>query len=855
MARRAEVFSVFSKGVVDPALSERADLVHLYTSLAEGEGLTFPPQGGFVSRGGTLLASDSDVLAASIPGRLRRRLEPVQVTAAMLTAANGGDKAALVDQNLTTVMTTGFTGASQFTIVEVDFGTARSVAAVDVEGFYSSTVGVNESLAVEYWTGSAWLPMPGSLDNASRKHIRATAGAARSRRFAGWPGQNVSARQWRLSAYGSVGAGTLSVAELRFWAESPAPTAVRLFTLARDVSTSYVLALTDRNVDVFRSGRYQASIAVDIDTAQIPEISAKGSLDTILLLHQDVPTQRLVRQGSDGEWNGGVLPMSNVPTVREGTVFTGDRDEIQILDVTGIVIGDVVSVMLGRLLCAPITYTSDVNFASSLRTALINLAGVDADGLTVTVVSTRRFRVHFINDNGSRAWPSLSAFVAGKAVVPVVTIEQRGFDADEAQGVMGFRTGWPQCAAFVQSRLLLGGFRNAPSTLLFSRAGDFYDFETVSAPMTADLGFMLTIDADQAEEIHEIHVGQDVQVFTSTGEWYLEARSFSATQPPNAVLGTRNGIAAAVPVVFADGTTLFMQRGGETLRDFVFADDRQQYRSDPLNLLAPHLISRTVDIAHQSARSVTSGNSLYLVQDDGRIVHVGLLRSQDVLSMCSWSIAGGAVQSAVSTIDDEVWLAVRRGGDTYLEQLFDLPLDGARRRQGAPTTVVAGLSHLEGQQVWAFADGHMVGPLVVAAGAVTLPSPAADVVVGMQPPFRARGHVVRPRPNEQQPWRPPYRIYTLELAMAETGAISISTNGKLAREVSLLRTDNAFRHGGPLQTPDGGRIDLPLLDRLYTGNRRVEGLTGWTQNPFWEITRPAPVPVHVKSVRVEVAHG
>lgn len=44
---------------------------------------------------------------------------------------------------------------------------------------------------------------------------------------------------------------------------------------------------------------------------------------------------------------------------------------------------------------------------------------------------------------------------------------------------------------------------------------------------------------------------------------------------------------------------------------------------------------------------------------------------------------------------------------------------------------VSGLSHLNGQQVMALADGNVVGPLLVTAGSVVLPFPAAVVAVGL----------------------------------------------------------------------------------------------------------------------------
>lgn len=58
-------------------------------------------------------------------------------------------------------------------------------------------------------------------------------------------------------------------------------------------------------------------------------------------------------------------------------------------------------------------------------------------------------------------------------------------------------------------------------------------------------------------------------------------------------------------------------------------------------------------------------------------------------------------------------------------------LDSAKTYDATPATVFSGLEHLEGQAVWALADGVPSGPYTVTAGAVTLPAAASKVVIGL----------------------------------------------------------------------------------------------------------------------------
>jgi len=49
-----------------------------------------------------------------------------------------------------------------------------------------------------------------------------------------------------------------------------------------------------------------------------------------------------------------------------------------------------------------------------------------------------------------------------------------------------------------------------------------------------------------------------------------------------------------------------------------------------------------------------------------------------------------------------------------------------------PVSTVSGLGHLEGKEVWALADGVVVGPLTVTGGSVAIGFSATNIVVGLK---------------------------------------------------------------------------------------------------------------------------
>lgn len=869
MARRATLQNACTKGVLDPDLSERQDLEHYYASFAEAENTVFHPQGGASDRGGFLLASDAVTLAAGVQRRLRRRIAPRHLTGSELSAANGGTVANLVDQDGTTVFTTNAVMADTFVAFEIDLGAAEQIDFVDLLAFSAELAGVNEAVGVEYYDGAAWQPFADAALPA-RKAIRMT---ARTRRFGTSPGgpagTPISARYWRVVVVGGNGiTGQITITGVRLWRETDGLTSINTREVSRDVATSYELVVTERNIDVFQQQKYVASIPMPLASQQVPEAVYAGGFDTQFVFAPDMAPLKIVRQGLKNEWEVGDPGFENVPDLNENIVFSGDQDEVQDLAFAGIEAGDVISFFVGDLITAPVTYVDAASLPAAAASAIGALPGITsgAGNVDVELVDTApTVRVTLGGSNGSRAWPLLSAIVAGNAdATCTTTVVQAGLDASGA--VMAAETGWPRCGIIVQQRLLVGGFRAAPTSFLASRAGSFTDMENEPAidpetmepgPITADLAILGTLDVDDIEAIERMAVGRHLLLFTNAGEWYGETRTFDATKPFNFIKTTANGIKAGVPVVFADGGALFVQDGGETLRDMLWTDTEQSYGADPLNVLCPHLMTGIVDIAHRSARSVRDGNQIFMVNADGTMVMLALLRSQDVVAAAPWTTEGG-FRSVMTNIMHDVYVVAERGGDYWLEKWMPnpgVPLDWATHYEGSPLSSVP-CAYLNGRDdVWVVADGEAIGPYTVSGGAISLEEAASDVWVGLMPTWRARPQVVREKLQNQQPFRPPGRIYEATLSLKDTGQITIGTNGKTLDPVPLIRTGDAFEHGGPLQTEDGGAPGLALFDRLYTGDVTVPNLIGFSQHPYIELGRNVPAPVHIKAIRLEVAHN
>jgi hypothetical protein len=867
--KTAELRNSFSRGVIDQLLYERIDLEHYYLGLAKGTNLISFPQGGVERRPGTWAYT-----------RLRRKLAPIPLSAGMITVHNGGTPANLVDQDPNTAFTTNAVAAAPFVVCEVDFGAAKTVCFCDVGGYKSGTAVADRCLAVEYWSGSAWVPLPGSGD-PSLSPYRSIRTAARNRRFGGAPGQTFTSQFWRVTLYAATSTvynekgfltitsvGTVTIGGLRFWSERPDKGMARYISFAKDAQSVYEAVLTDRNIDIFKLGLFYASVPVDVPDQIVRQCKFEQSLDTLLVFHKDVALPWIVRQGAHDEWNAGSQTFANLPALSANTAFSSSQNEAQQIAFSQLSAGDVFCFGFGSMITGALTYSTPSQLATDLVAALDALPGVTNEiNAVVSSASPVSIGVGFYGANGGRRWPPLSLIpMAGYNTAAATSIVQRGLNA--AGKIMGEDTGWPSCGVVHQSRLMMGGFRAAPSTWLMSRAGALTDFTLSGSPITADMGIQGAIDSDQVEEIRCIFVGQRLHLFTTKGEWWSDNVTFDATKTTDIILATRNGIAPNVAPLFVQNGTLFVQDGGQdgalantVVRDFTYNLQVNNYSSEPISLLGGHLFSDIVSIAHEPGVTAKNASLIFFANSDGGFQIMTLLKSQDVASIMPQETQGKMIDVGCDFLRNTWGIFEREDGagnaDNYLE-LFDgaAQLDCAQRFAG-PVSSVTLWGPLVGREVWAYIDGEIYGPLIPNGATLALPVVANEIaIVGLD--FRIHGETLpyRPNPKAAAPFRKMVRVFRAEFSLFECGPVLFSANDQPFEELPTR-----FFDGGPLpqertgEEPANDSFDVPMMDRLYSGYAAQDGLRGWTRFGRVAFTQPCPAPFKLRSIRSEIAYG
>ena len=320
-----------------------------------------------------------------------------------------------------------------------------------------------------------------------------------------------------------------------------------------------------------------------------------------------------------------------------------------------------------------------------------------------------------------------------------------------AEGSWSPRRGFPRTVAMHEQRLFFGGNTAEPQTIWGSKINDFETFRTGTYD---DSALNFTIASSESNAINWMVSQQVLCVGTAGYEYIVSANSADAAITPSSIhirpqshFGSKYSRA-----LLANEVTLFIQRQGRKVREFVFQFEKDGYVSADLTLLADHVTSGGItQIAFQSQPDAI----LWVVTGDGILAGMTYERGQNVVGWHRHTTDG--VFESVATIygqgtgGDEVWCSIRRtvNGVTarYIERMDPAYRETLEEETKASwfyvdsgktftsvstTTPVNGLIHLIGKTVSILADGAVVPPQTVSAlGQITLPYPASVVTVGL----------------------------------------------------------------------------------------------------------------------------
>ena len=585
---------------------------------------------------------------------------------------------------------------------------------------------------------------------------------------------------------------------------------MKLVPFEFSTTQSYMLLFVHNRMYIFKNKELVTNInssgndylTTTIGSTVLATMDHTQSADTLIVVQEDMAPKKIVRGGAHNSWTISDISFEFIPKF---------------------------------------------NFTSSETTINQTITPSAVDGnITITAggsVFTSSHVNQFVEANDGMGRARITRFVSGTSVEAVVEIPFFNTSAIASGGTFldtgyedSFSTskGFPRTCTFHEGRLYFGGVKSRPNTIFASRVARFFDFNPGEA--LDDDSIELTISTDSTNAITGMFSGRDLQIFTKGGEFFLPQSTLDPITPTNVVVNgaTRRGSKEGIKPVGAESGTLFIQRAGKSLREFLFSDVELSYISNNISLLSSHLLKSPSDMALRKATSTTDGDLLLIVNEtDGSLATYSILRGQNVIAPSLSTTDGEFVNVGVDV--DQIYFTVKRtisSADKYYVECFndDNTTDSAKLYSGGSkpsTTTVTGLSHLEGKTVKVIADDQMQLDKTVSSGQITLDAvPTTYVEIGLN-------------------YTPTIKTLPVELKLS-SGNIVAQKKRIVEATANLYLSQNLTLNGNDL---------LFVAGDFFTGKKRKKPMLGYDRDGQMTFSQSAPLFFTLLGVEYKVSVG
>jgi len=583
-------------------------------------------------------------------------------------------------------------------------------------------------------------------------------------------------------------------------------TAVRYVTFEFNVTQTYLLVFANAKMYVYKDGVKQTSlngtsndyITVPYNATQIKEMSFTQSADTLIICHNAHAPRSIVRGGSHATWTLSTIVFSFLPT------FDFNRD----YDSNTFSIGSGWDAVDGDV-------TITCNAANKITSE--HVGGMfEGNGGVI--------RIESVN--------SAKTTLTGKLIKEFVTqTTLDGVEVSLEEPVWSAAHGYPNAVTFHESRLWFGNSTLRPQTLWASVIGEFFNFDRGVGNDTDALD--ITLDTDQVNAIYHIVSGRHLQVFTSGGEFYIPE---SPIIPSKVRISrqTKFGVLQKVRPINVDGATMFIQRNGKQVREFVFTYTEASYVSSEVNLLAPHITNSPVAMASQTGDVDNEGNYLFVVNGDGSMGVFITNRAEKVMAWTKYTTAGDILDVAV--VEDIVYLYVKRtinNATKYHIEALDNTYytDASKQVTQSASATVSGLAHLNGQACRVRADSSVMANSTPSSGAITLSRTATNIEVGLN--FDVT-------------------IKTMPASVTtDTGPVSVKKRRISRVSAQLYESSGLKVNGKAVPNKNLGSNILGQAPESFTGIKTLPVL-GYSKTAQVTVTQTDPLPLTLLGLTVEL---
>ena len=681
--------------------------------------------------------------------------------------------------------------------------------------------------------------------------------------------------------------GTKHILELPNTGAESAGNGVRLVPFQFSVDDSYMLCFTHNRMYIIKNGVVQANIngsgnnylTTTIGSSIVDDMCWTQSADTLIVVHPDLQPVRIQRT-SDTAWTAATVTFDSIPKyaynidfhTNIGSALTPSAVSGNITLTASTTHHDSGSLQAGTsttvTLKATASATDDIyngmyvnitggtgsgqtrlieDYNGTTKVATVGEAfTVTPDGTsTYTTTTFSALSVNqYINaqpQGRARIVRYVSATVV-EAIMEYPFFSTTAIDAGRWELEHGYEDvwasarGWPRSVSFHEGRLYFGGSKSRPSTIWGSKIGLFFDF--VPNESLDDDAVEATLDTNELNVITDIISSRDFQVFTTGGEFVVPQQGTEPITPLTFTFKnvSRNGIKPGTRVQSVESGSVFIQRQGKSLNEFVFTDVQQTYVTQRISLLSGHLLKGPQRIALRRASSTEEADLLLMTNaEDGSIAVFSMLRSQQITSPSEFLTDGHFIDVGVDVVN--IYCVTQRvfnGVTRYFVELFGFDYFTDCAFVGAAAASASGLPHI-GKALNVITDGvPQTNEIVSAGGAVTFDRASTTAFeVGL-------------------PITVFIKTMPVEIKL-QTGS-RISFKKRIVEIAAVLQnTQNLIINNQPVAFR---LLDNPLLDDpvpTFTGIKRINGVLGYSREQAIEVSQNLPLKMNLLGLDYRVA--
>lgn len=304
----------------------------------------------------------------------------------------------------------------------------------------------------------------------------------------------------------------------------------------------------------------------------------------------------------------------------------------------------------------------------------------------------------------------------------------------------------PSCVCYYQQRKIFAASNVSPQTFWATQSGSNNNFN-ISRPLNPTDSITMSVYDNVANVIQHLIPFDDLIVMTTNAEWAINGSDgvFCANPSPVSKMQSCYGSSKIKPVI-SGSMVLFVQGGGNIVRDLGYSYLSDSYDGEELTLLCNHLFEgkQIIDMAYAKEPY----RILWCIMNDGSINALTYNPKQKISAWHTHTTDGffESVTTVRENNEDIAYFVVKRIIDNkevrYIERFKSrinntmndsFFLDSALKIEFDDfVEEVSNLEHLKNKKVCALLDYGVVEELLVDEnGVVKLPYKAKNIVIGL----------------------------------------------------------------------------------------------------------------------------